>query len=34
VSDEQLNPAFIVPSVFDTNVTPAVANAVREAALR
>jgi len=32
VSDEQLNPAYIVPSVFDTNVTPAVATAVREAA--
>jgi malate dehydrogenase (oxaloacetate-decarboxylating) len=32
VSDEQLNPAYIVPSVFDTNVTLAVATAVREAA--
>jgi malate dehydrogenase (oxaloacetate-decarboxylating) len=32
VSDEQLNPAYIVPSVFDTNVPPAVATAVREAA--
>ncbi len=30
VTDEQLNPAYIVPAVFDPNVTPAVANAVRE----
>jgi malate dehydrogenase (oxaloacetate-decarboxylating) len=31
VSDEQLNTAYIVPSVFDPAVTPAVAAAVREA---
>jgi malate dehydrogenase (oxaloacetate-decarboxylating) len=32
VSDEQLNPAYIVPSVFDPAVPKAVAAAVREAA--
>ncbi|CAN5502440.1 NAD-dependent malic enzyme [soil metagenome] len=32
VSDEQLNPAYIVPSVFDPSVPKAVAEAVREAA--
>jgi malate dehydrogenase (oxaloacetate-decarboxylating) len=32
VSDEQLNATYIVPSVFDTAVAPAVAAAVREAA--
>jgi malate dehydrogenase (oxaloacetate-decarboxylating) len=32
VSDEQLNPAYIVPSVFDPSVPIAVAAAVREAA--
>ncbi len=32
VSDEQLNPAYIVPSVFDPSVPKAVAAAVREAA--
>ena len=29
VSNEQLNASFIVPSVFDPGVTPAVAQAVR-----
>jgi malate dehydrogenase (oxaloacetate-decarboxylating) len=32
VSDEQLNPAYIVPSVFDPSVPTAVAAAVAEAA--
>ena len=32
VSDEQLNATYIVPSVFDPAVAPAVAAAVREAA--
>jgi malate dehydrogenase (oxaloacetate-decarboxylating) len=32
VSDEQLNPTYIVPSVFDPNVPTAVAAAVRDAA--
>jgi malate dehydrogenase (oxaloacetate-decarboxylating) len=32
VSDDQLNATYIVPSVFDAAVTPAVADAVREAA--
>ena len=32
VSDEQLNPAYIVPSVFDPSVPKAVAEAVRDAA--
>jgi malate dehydrogenase (oxaloacetate-decarboxylating) len=32
VSDEQLNPAYIVPSVFDPNVPKAVAEAVKDAA--
>jgi len=32
VSDEQLNPTYIVPSVFDPTVPAAVAHAVREAA--
>jgi malate dehydrogenase (oxaloacetate-decarboxylating) len=32
VSDDQLNPAYIVPSVFDPSVPTAVAAAVREAA--
>jgi malate dehydrogenase (oxaloacetate-decarboxylating) len=32
VSDDQLNAAYIVPSVFDARVSPAVAAAVREAA--
>ena len=30
VSDSQLNPSFIVPSVFDSNVVTAVATAVKE----
>jgi len=33
VSDDQLNPAYIVPSVFDPSVPTAVAAAVREAAV-
>ena len=32
VSDDQLNATYIVPSVFDPAVAPAVAAAVREAA--
>ncbi len=32
VSDDQLNPAYIVPSVFDPSVPKAVAAAVRDAA--
>src|SRR5206468_7246134 len=32
VSDDQLHPTYIVPSVFDPAVAPAVAAAVREAA--
>ncbi|MCO1578221.1 NAD-dependent malic enzyme [Crossiella sp. SN42] len=32
VAPERLNASFIVPSVFDTNVSPAVAEAVRKAA--
>jgi malate dehydrogenase (oxaloacetate-decarboxylating) len=32
VSDEQLNAAYIVPSVFDPSVPTAVAAAVRDAA--
>ncbi|HET7529348.1 MAG TPA: NAD-dependent malic enzyme [Mycobacteriales bacterium] len=32
VTPEQLNPSFIVPSVFDAAVAPAVATAVKEAA--
>jgi malate dehydrogenase (oxaloacetate-decarboxylating) len=32
VSDEQLNAAYIIPSVFDSNVPVAVAEAVRQAA--
>ena len=34
VADEELRPDYIVPSVFDRNVSPAVARAVREAAQR
>jgi malate dehydrogenase (oxaloacetate-decarboxylating) len=34
VSAEELNPAFIIPSVFDSDVAPAVAAAVRHAASR
>ncbi|WP_420123049.1 malic enzyme-like NAD(P)-binding protein, partial [Nakamurella sp.] len=33
VSAEELNPSYIVPSVFDPDVAPAVADAVRKAAL-
>jgi malate dehydrogenase (oxaloacetate-decarboxylating) len=32
VHDDELNPSYIVPSVFDSSVAPAVAAAVREAA--
>jgi malate dehydrogenase (oxaloacetate-decarboxylating) len=32
VTDEQLNPSYVVPSVFDANVPRAVADAVAEAA--
>jgi len=32
VEDEELNGSYIVPSVFDTTVAPAVAAAVREVA--
>jgi malate dehydrogenase (oxaloacetate-decarboxylating) len=32
VHDDQLNPSFIVPSVFDPAVAPAVAAAVRDIA--
>jgi malate dehydrogenase (oxaloacetate-decarboxylating) len=34
VHDDELRPDYIVPSVFDRNVSPAVARAVQEAALR
>jgi malic enzyme len=34
VSDEELNPAFIIPGVFDTRVAEAVAEAVRTEAQR
>jgi malate dehydrogenase (oxaloacetate-decarboxylating) len=34
VGPERLNPSFIVPSVFDAHVAPAVADAVREVAQR
>src|SRR6266542_2947024 len=34
VADEELRPDYIVPSVFDRNVSPAVARAVQEAARR
>jgi len=34
VADEKLRPDYIVPSVFDRNVSPAVARAVQEAARR
>ncbi len=34
VADEELRPEYIVPSVFDRNVAPAVARAVHEAAQR
>ncbi len=33
VSADELNPSYIVPSVFDADVAPAVADAVRKAAL-
>ena len=32
VEPEELNPSFIIPSVFDATVAPAVAAAVRAAA--
>ena len=32
VAGDQLNPSYIVPSVFDTSVAPAVAAAIREVA--
>ena len=34
VSDEELNPAFIIPGVFDTRVAEAVAEAVRQEGLK
>ncbi|HEX2300742.1 MAG TPA: NAD-dependent malic enzyme [Pseudonocardiaceae bacterium] len=34
VPEDNLNPSFIVPSVFDSTVAPAVADAVRRAALQ
>ena len=34
VTDEELNPAYIIPSVFNRQVAPAVAEAVREVAQR
>ena len=34
VTDENLNAAYIIPSVFDDGVAPAVAAAVAEAAIR
>jgi malate dehydrogenase (oxaloacetate-decarboxylating) len=33
VSPDELNPSFIVPSVFDHHVAPAVASAVRKIAV-
>ncbi len=33
VRPDELNPSFIVPSVFDSSVAPAVAAAVREVAV-
>jgi malate dehydrogenase (oxaloacetate-decarboxylating) len=32
VAGDQLNPSYIVPSVFDASVAPAVAAAIREVA--
>jgi malate dehydrogenase (oxaloacetate-decarboxylating) len=34
VADDELRPDYIVPSVFDRNVAPAVARSVQEAAAR
>ena len=34
VSDEELNPEYIIPAPFDKRVAPAVAKAVKEAAIR
>jgi malate dehydrogenase (oxaloacetate-decarboxylating) len=32
VDDDELNPAYVIPSVFNAEVAPAVAEAVRDAA--
>ena len=34
ISDEELNPEYIIPAPFDERVAPAVAKAVKEAAIK